>query len=353
MHVTTAGEDVVADTLDDEWQAVAADVRMCVDEDVGRGAEVTEGTEDGLDGAAFVGAGVELAVGKSTGAAFTEGIVGIGIDVTLPSNEGKVALAVMHIPAALNEDWAYTGFDEAECGEKTGGAGADDDGLRGRREVAEGRRCKRQVDRALAKEETEGEFDIDDRTAGIYRATEDAERREVVRIAPRSFEGCEAQGLRVGGVLREKPEPDVPYQVLPDEELGDGATGTADVYTGTGGRGVSEGDAGDGVVKDRGLEGLEGIEGEGRVGRPSHGDEASEGDSALCPVGGEGDEGIPFAVRGEVPVAVDVDDGRLGGSPAEVSEGVNLSVEEGEDAEGYGGVALSFTAGMEEGGILS
>jgi hypothetical protein len=74
-----AGEDKIANTLDDEGKSVRADVGVCVDEDVGGGTEVAEGAEDIFDRAAFVRAGVELAVGEGTGTTFAKGVVGFGL----------------------------------------------------------------------------------------------------------------------------------------------------------------------------------------------------------------------------------------------------------------------------------
>jgi hypothetical protein len=157
--------------------------------------------------------GVELAIGKSTGAPFAEGIVGIGVNQALSGNASKVDLTFPDILTAFNKERSYTVLNEAKGGEETGGTGADNDSLRGAGEIPEGRGSEGQVVRVLAKEEAKGEFDIDGRLTGIYRASSDAQGSEFVRHTAYSPKGSKAEGLRVGGVFGEEPEGDVTYQV--------------------------------------------------------------------------------------------------------------------------------------------
>jgi hypothetical protein len=86
---------------------------------------------------------------------------------------GEVTLAFMDGLAALDEDGADAGLDEAKGGKESCGAGADDEGGGCRGEVGGWRwREGRVVGRGLTDKEAEGELDEDMALAGVNGTVE-------------------------------------------------------------------------------------------------------------------------------------------------------------------------------------
>ena len=117
-------------------EPVRADVRVRVDQDVGRRAVADEDVEDGPDRAPLRRARVELAVGERAGAAFAEAVVALRVDDARAGDPGDGVTAPANVGAALEDDRAEATLDERERGEEAGGPGADDDGGRSRVHVA-------------------------------------------------------------------------------------------------------------------------------------------------------------------------------------------------------------------------
>ena len=80
--------------------------------------------------AALLAAGIELAVGVGTRAAFAEAVVRLGIHGLRAADLGQVFLALAHVLAALHHHGAQAQLDEAQGGEEASGAGPHDDDLR-------------------------------------------------------------------------------------------------------------------------------------------------------------------------------------------------------------------------------
>ena len=130
MYLAAACQNGLAHGLDYFRQFVGADVRVHVHEYVDGCAVLAEPLQHGVDRPALLAAGVELAVGIGAGAALAETVVAVGVDDALAADAGHVDAARVDVLAALQHHRAHAQRDEAQCGEKAGGACAHDDGLR-------------------------------------------------------------------------------------------------------------------------------------------------------------------------------------------------------------------------------
>ena len=80
--------------------------------------------------AALLAAGVELAVGVGSRAAFAEAVVRLGVHGLCAADLGQVFLALAHVLAALHHHGAQAQLDEAQGGKEAAGTGTHDDDLR-------------------------------------------------------------------------------------------------------------------------------------------------------------------------------------------------------------------------------
>ncbi len=135
-HLAAVRDDALADRLHDARQAVGADVRMRVHEDVGGCAVARQNGQDPSDFAPFGRARVELAVGKRAGAAFTETVVAVGVDEAFAAQQRNVEAPRPHLLAALEQDGPEAAFDQPKRGEESGRARADYDDRRRSADVA-------------------------------------------------------------------------------------------------------------------------------------------------------------------------------------------------------------------------
>ena len=79
MHLAAAFPDLFAHGFDDARQAVGADVRMSVDENVGGGTKLAKDAQNFLYIASFLRAREEFSVGIGSRAALAEGVVALRI----------------------------------------------------------------------------------------------------------------------------------------------------------------------------------------------------------------------------------------------------------------------------------
>ena len=149
---------------------------MGIDEDALGRAVGDEGAVNIGDGAAFGGAGVELAVGKGAGAALAEAVVGVFDHAAFAGERGEVEAAGGGVFAALKDDGFEAKLDEAQGGEEAGGAGADDNdaGGVGREGGVVGRGQGLGRERGV-EADVETELDLDVALASVYGVFAQAE----------------------------------------------------------------------------------------------------------------------------------------------------------------------------------
>ena len=88
-----------------------------VDEDVRRGSETHQLLQNPAV-AHIVGAGVQLAVGKGAGAAFSELNIGGGAQQACFPEKGHVLAALLHGSAPLEQNGLCAGMAQQQCTEK-------------------------------------------------------------------------------------------------------------------------------------------------------------------------------------------------------------------------------------------
>jgi len=104
MNRSAAGLDLFTHAFDDGREFVAPDVGMGIDQDGRRGSKLTEKLQYPFYVAPLFTAGVELAIGKSTGTTFAKTVVGVWIDQPLTRDGGDVLAAIVHRFAPFNDD---------------------------------------------------------------------------------------------------------------------------------------------------------------------------------------------------------------------------------------------------------
>ena len=117
---------MLADAPADGGQAVAADVRLAVNEDVGIGPEAAQRGEDAAD-RGVADAGVDLTVAVRSRPAFTVEQVGLGIEPPLAVEALQdVFVPAADVPAALEYDRLIAVFRQAQRRKHARGTEADD-----------------------------------------------------------------------------------------------------------------------------------------------------------------------------------------------------------------------------------
>ena len=174
MHLAAAADNRVAHRLDDLRQAVGADVRMGVGQDVGRGAVLTEHAQDLVRVAAFLRAGIELAVGVGPCPTLAEAVVALGVDQLRARDLRQVLLALVHVLATLQHDGPETQLDQAQSRKQAARAGPDDDDLRTVADVVIVDGLEDIVLRLLADIDAYFQVDKDGALAGVDGALQDA-----------------------------------------------------------------------------------------------------------------------------------------------------------------------------------
>jgi hypothetical protein len=194
--LATAVGDRRAQRLHHLREAVRPDVRMGVDQDVGRRAVAHQHLEHVPDGAAFGRARVELPVGERARATLAEAVVALRVDDPRAAELRHGVTAGADVGAALQDDGPEPALDQCERGEETGGPGSHHhDGRRplhvAERERRRGLGAERLVDPDPDAEDAGGrslarvEGAADDRVVGD-RVRRDAEpAREAVRALGR------------------------------------------------------------------------------------------------------------------------------------------------------------------------
>ena len=129
MDFSSTADDGAAHVFYDAGKPVGADMGMGIYEDGGGGSVLTEDVEDPVGVAAFLAAGVELAVGEGSCSSFPEGIVGFGVYGMFARDEGYVLPALMDVFSALDDDGTYAELDETEGCKEASRTGSDDDGF--------------------------------------------------------------------------------------------------------------------------------------------------------------------------------------------------------------------------------
>ena len=101
MHFPSGCFDLFAHSLYDAGQAVGADVRMGIGEDVGGGSVLAEDAKDALHVAAFFGTRIEFSVRESSGSTFSKGIVALAVYDVVARDGCKVFFSCINIASAL------------------------------------------------------------------------------------------------------------------------------------------------------------------------------------------------------------------------------------------------------------
>ena len=104
MYFSTVFNDTLAHSANDTRQFVAADMSMCLVEDIIFGAEMMEEFHHALHIAAFLAAGVELAVGESACTSFAKAVVRLGIEPLVAVERGDILFALSYILTAFVDD---------------------------------------------------------------------------------------------------------------------------------------------------------------------------------------------------------------------------------------------------------
>ena len=97
-------KDALTHVLYDRRQFIGTDMGMCFVEHGIRGTEIMEKFHHPLHVTAFLGAGEEFAVGKSTGSSFPETVVGFGIEPLVAVEQCDILFAFTHFFSALIDD---------------------------------------------------------------------------------------------------------------------------------------------------------------------------------------------------------------------------------------------------------
>jgi len=143
MHLTATVDDGRAERLHDLREAVRPDVRVRVDQDIGRRTVVHQHVEHVADGAALGRAGVELPVGERAGAALAEAVVVLRVDDPRACDPGDGVTASADVGSALEDDRPEPALDQRERREQPGGTRPHDHGRRCTADVTESRRRRR------------------------------------------------------------------------------------------------------------------------------------------------------------------------------------------------------------------
>lgn len=106
VYFSAAGQDGVSHILDDPWQFVGSDVRVCIRQDGRTGSVLAEHIQDFFYAAPLLAAGVEFPVGVSACSSFAEAVVGFGIYFMFPADTGQVFFSLTYILSAFYHDGA-------------------------------------------------------------------------------------------------------------------------------------------------------------------------------------------------------------------------------------------------------
>ena len=128
MDLAAVGEDTFADIADDGGEFVGTYVGMCFVEDGVGCTEEMEEFHDTLHVTAFLGAGEEFSVRESTCSAFSEAVVGFGVEPFVAVEECDVFFAFADFFSPFIDDRFDAMLQERECCEESGRSGSDDDG---------------------------------------------------------------------------------------------------------------------------------------------------------------------------------------------------------------------------------
>ena len=125
--LSAQGLHLAPECADNQRQAVGAQVRTLLVEDRRLAVAIGQDLEDLED----VGAGHargELAVAESAGSPFAEEVIALRIERPALVEAADVGDALLHGPAALEDQRVVAVLGQKIAGDQTGGAGADDDG---------------------------------------------------------------------------------------------------------------------------------------------------------------------------------------------------------------------------------
>ena len=101
MHFTAATNNRVAHGFDDLWQSVGAYMRMGISQNGCRSTMLAKHTQNLLDRAALLRAGVELAVAVGTGSAFTKTIVALAVHLLCASYLCQILFTLVNVLSTL------------------------------------------------------------------------------------------------------------------------------------------------------------------------------------------------------------------------------------------------------------
>ena len=136
LHVADTGSEVVlpsvlhdslADVFDHGRELVCTDVRMRINQYLGRGSELHETIEHLAVVTPLGRAGIEFSVGECACSTFAEAVVGVRIEDALSGETCHIRLAGVHVLAALQHHGLEPEAQELERGEHPCGASTDDD----------------------------------------------------------------------------------------------------------------------------------------------------------------------------------------------------------------------------------
>src|SRR5207245_10981257 len=100
-HPPATVDDGRAERLHDLREAVRPDVRVRVDQDIGRRTVAHQHVEHASNGSPFRRAGVELAVGERAGAALAEAVVALRVDGPRAGDPGDGVTPSADVGSAL------------------------------------------------------------------------------------------------------------------------------------------------------------------------------------------------------------------------------------------------------------
>ena len=118
MHLAAVGDDSLPYRLDDDGQAVGADVGVGIDEHRVIGSVGVEYLQHLVDRATLYTACIELAVGVSACSTLSETIIGVGVDHARAAQLGLVASTRVDVLAALQHNRLQPQLNQLQGGEE-------------------------------------------------------------------------------------------------------------------------------------------------------------------------------------------------------------------------------------------
>jgi hypothetical protein len=198
VYLSSITEDGVANGLNDLRKTIGTDMGMGIGQDGGGGSMLTEHPQYLVNGTAFLGAGIEFAVGVGACPTLAETIVALAVHLLGAGDHGQVFLAVMDILSPLQDDGTKAQLDEAQGGEESAGASTDNDNLRTVGHIMIGDGLEEVILDLLVDIHTEAKIDIDGTLTGIDGASQEPNAINALRVNAILFSQICHQALLLG-----------------------------------------------------------------------------------------------------------------------------------------------------------